>query len=154
MQKSNWRQELKLLISIFELFSSLISRLWSPFPVEHSSVCLLFVCEVQKVYFDQEWSKRRKNHLDDFKEQSNNIFPYWTLGLLSLLILRLWSPFFPIEYPAHISCSFVRSHLLFICKVYTGVFWSRMEWKKKKEKTHQIISAYRPDSRCQFELCW
>lgn len=86
------------------------------------------------MYFDQEWSKRRKNHLDDFKEQSNNIFPYRALGLLSLSILRLWSPFFPIEYPAHISCSFVRSNFLFICKVYTGVFWSRMEWKKKRKK--------------------
>ena len=50
---------------------------------------LLFICER---YFDQKWSKKEENHLNDFRVRSGGKCKYRSLGMLSSSILRLCSP--------------------------------------------------------------
>ena len=111
------------------------------FPGEYSLACLLFVYEIYKGVLRSRmaWKERnnhlrsrmawkeRNNHLKDFSLQSDKIFPYLLLGLLSLSILRLLRPFsLWIDTLLKIAPSFVRS-----IKVHFD-----QEWRERKGKNN------------------
>ena len=98
------------------------------FPGEYSLACLLFVYEIYKGVLRSRMAwKERNNHLKDFSQQSDKIFPYLLLGLLSLSILRLLRPFsLWIDTLLKIAPSFVRS-----IKVHFD-----QEWRERKGKNN------------------
>lgn len=113
------------------------------FPGEYSLACLLFVNEIYKGVLRSRMAwKERNNHLKDFSLQSDKIFPYLLLGLLSLLILRLLRPFFS---ELILSWKFLL-HLWGLLK-YTLI----KNGEKGREKTTWIIFANHTHERYHFK---
>ena len=83
-RKSTWRQ--KSLAGRNKLYLFFEACLLT---IDHFSLRLLFICER---YFDQKWSKKEENHLNDFRVRSGGKCIYRSLGLFSSSILRLCSP--------------------------------------------------------------
>lgn len=113
------------------------------FPGEYSLACLLFVYEIYKGVLRSRMAwKERNNHLKDFSLQSDKIFPYLLLGLLSSSILRLLRPFL--------------SELILSWKLLLHL-WGLLKYtlikngEKGREKTTWIIFANHTHERYHYK---